>query len=172
MKKLMFLAILMIVPGMMVFAHSGYYPQQQPRQGSDFWQDMNATHDIMHNTSIKETQLENGLILEVSAESDSIKTSIQKKFVDEKVRLGEFFRGVDVAVESFENGVRITLTSENETVQRQLKESGKGLIYEYVHAGFMGFRNNRGYHCGNYGSRWNGDGYMGPGMMDGYHHRW
>jgi hypothetical protein len=172
MKKLMLLALSMTV-STMVFAHGGYYQQ---RQGGDFQQDMNVTHDIMHNTSIKEIIIDKGLAFEVTGDSESIRASIKKRFVDEQSRLKAFFEGVDVSVESVESGARITFTSEDESTRNRLKESSKDLIYRYVHEESRGFRGARGYHCSGYGNSpgWRDGHHRGPGMMGGpgYHHRW
>lgn len=166
MKKLMLLAFSMVISSM-VFAHGGYYRQGQE---TDFRQDMNVTHDIMHNTSIMETIVDKGLAFEITADSESAKTSIMTRFVDEQTRLKAFFEGVDVNVEAVEKGAIITLTSDNEDTQKRLKESGKDLIYQYAYAGFARFRGSRGYHCGGYGagSGWHDGYHRGPGMMHGY----
>lgn len=165
MKKMMLIALSMVVTTM-AFAHGGYYQQ---RSDGDYRQDMTVTHDIMHNTSIKETKTEMGMTFEITAESESVKESVDKRFVEEQDRLKEFFEGVEVSVESIENGVNIRLTSDDERTQIRLKEAGLNLIYQYIHAGFGG---GRGYHCNGNRSGWRGGYQRGPGMMGGGSHHW
>ena len=165
MKKLMLVALSMVMSSM-VFAHGGDLPNRQNQDNKRFWQDMNGTHDVMHNTAISEKQLENGISFEITAVSDSSLQSIRKKFIDEQAKLETYLENIDVTVHALDKGVEVILESENKDLVKKLNASGRNIVYRYLHLGNGRFHGQMG---GGYGPGmmhgWGSQNGMGPSMM-------
>jgi len=168
MKKLMFVALSMVVSSM-VFAHGGDFQNRQNPDNTGFWDEMNDTHNVMHNTSISEKRSENGITFEVTSKSDATIESIKKRFVDDQTQMESYFKEVDVTVNTLDRGFEITLESNNKKTVAKLQSNGKNMIYRYLHSRNGRFGSHMGNHHGGHGSGmmhgWGNQNEMGPGMM-------
>ena len=175
MKKLLILVVSLITSGL-VFAHGS---ARGPWSGNntEYWQQMDRWHDVMHGISVDSENLEQGVQLNVTVDSDEILSSLKKDLQIHEKRLSEFFKGVEVTVAENKKGFKINLTSDNDRTVSRLQNGKNGLFYEFVQDqmhGRFGERMGYGGHMRGFGGNMRGcDGEgrgYGPGMMRGNYH--
>jgi hypothetical protein len=155
MKKLMLVA-LSVAMSTMLYAHGGNTTFNSNDRYADARQEMDEIHEVMHNTSIKGENTENGIVFEITSDSEAALTKINMSFVDEREKLDAFFKDVSIQIESLDNGVKLRLESDDDRLVSRLQAYGSRSVYQYLHSSFVMEGFGRSYH-----------GY-GPGMMFGH----
>ncbi len=155
MKKLMLVGLAIVVSATL-YAHGGGGVFNSDERYADSRKAMDEMHEVMHNTSVISENSDKGVVFEITSTSDSASNNINKSFVEEQSKLEDFFQGVNVDVEAMDNGIRLILESDDESLVRRLQKLGSHSVYQYLHTGFEIGRFGRGYQV------------HGPGMMFGY----
>lgn len=165
MKKLLILAVFLMISTGMVFAHGP--DERSYREGNRrSWQQMDQWREVMHGISVTSENVTDGVLLKVTAESDEILQTLKTELKVNEKELTTYFKGVNVALTETEKGIDLNLTSGDKETVGKLQNWKNGLLFQYLrdrmHDGFdgrMGFRGQGNGGCGGWGP-----GY-GPGMM-------
>jgi len=137
MKKLILLVNLLLIAGM-VWAHGPEQNYDDKASSNSFWKQMNTFHGLIHDSTVRSQNTDEGVRLEISSSSDEVVEVIKKEFVENQEDLISYFKDLDIFIEALDNGVALTFSSNDEKKSIQLQQQGNSLIYQYLHTFVIG----------------------------------